>query len=389
MPTNQNKHNKLRFLNIFLGIPAVLISFFLPSKKGRIIINSHFNTKFDYNSKYLFLYMLKQNYDVWFVINDDEFRAELIKIYGNHFIETNSFKGKIFALRSKLWFVSAFEMPVGGAFFKYFRKVIHLTHGSLLKNVGLLEKDISFVKKIYYKFFIRTNISYSIATSHFFVPSTAGYIGISPKNILITGFPRNDALFTSDMPKPEILQDESFKILYAPTWRKDSKTEIFPFENVNFRELNEFLKQNNITIFIRLHPVFENELNSEILGSNIKLFSGSVYSEIMDYMSFFDGLITDYSSIGYDFLLLDRAMMFLPYDYDEYERNVGFAVDYDFVTPGFKPKTLDEFKNALIDMATTDSFKEKRREICNICNTFKNGNCERVIKTLQNLGIEL
>ncbi|MBP3207691.1 MAG: CDP-glycerol glycerophosphotransferase family protein, partial [Campylobacter sp.] len=153
MATNQNKHNKLRFLNILLGIPAVLLSFFLPSKKGRIIINSHFNTKFDYNSKYLFLYMLKQSYDVWFVINDDEFRAELIKIYGNHFIETNSFKGKIFALRSKIWFVSAFEMPVGGAFFKYFRKVIHLTHGSLLKNVGLLEKDISFVKKIYYKFF--------------------------------------------------------------------------------------------------------------------------------------------------------------------------------------------------------------------------------------------
>ena len=66
MKTNQNKHNKLRFLNIIFGIPAFFISIFLPKHKTRIIFNSHFNTKFDYNSKYLFLYMMKCGYDVYF-----------------------------------------------------------------------------------------------------------------------------------------------------------------------------------------------------------------------------------------------------------------------------------------------------------------------------------
>lgn len=386
MQTNQNKHNKLRFLNILLGIPAVLFSLFLPAKKGRIIFNSHFNTKFDFNSKFLFLYMLKNGYDVYFVINDEKFRNELSKKYGEHFCETLSFKGKIFALRSRLWFVSAFEMPVGGIFLKYFRNIIHLTHGSLIKNVGLLEKDISLIKKIYYKFCVRTNISYSIATSKFFVPSTAGYIGISQDRVLITGFPRNDALFM-DYEKPEILKDNSFKILYAPTWRKDSEVKIFGFDNVDFASLNEFLKEQNIKIFIRLHPIFEENFDTSILSENIVLFSSKICDEIMDALGFFDALISDYSSIIYDFLLLDKPMIFLPYDYEDYAKNIGFAVDYDKISVGFKPQNLSEFKTALLDAKTSDKFAQKRREISKICNKFQNSNSKRVVETLKNLKI--
>ena len=386
MTDNQNKNNKKRFTIILSGLPAVFCSFFIPMNKKRIIVNSHFNTQFSFNSKYLFIYLLNKNYDVWFVINDDVYRNQLIREYGNHFIETNTFRGKLFALQAKLWFVSAFEMPVGGFFLKGRRRIIHLTHGSLIKNVGLLEKDISFVKKIYYRLFIRTNISYSIATSKFFVPSTAGYIGIPEKNILITGFPRNDALFVKGT-KPGILKNAGFCVLYAPTWRKYEDTKLFPFEDFHIQTLNTFLTENNITIFIRLHPDNEEHMNKNLLTDRIKLFSTKECKEIMDSLSFFDGLITDYSSIAYDFLILNRPMMFLPYDYDVYNQKIGFAVDYSKITPGAKPVTLSDFMIDLLDMKTKDSYKNKRETVCRLCNDYIDNNSERLINKLTELKI--
>lgn len=384
---NQNQHNKSRLMNIVSGIPAVFCSLFIPSKKGRIIINSHFNTKFDFNSKYLFLYMVEKGYNIYYVINDDEYREQLSLKYGNHFIETNSFKGKIFALRSKLWFVSAFEMPVGGIFLKTFRTIVHLTHGSLIKNVGPLENNVGFIKKLYYKLCVKTNITYSIATSRFFVPSTSGYTLLPQDKIIVAGFPRNDALFNTEEPKPECMKDRTFKILYAPTWRMNERLKILPFRGMDFKELNKFLKSNKITLYVRLHPNDETGLDENMLGSNIKLFSGRDYDEIMDYLVYFDGLITDYSSIFYDFMLLNRPMMFITYDLEEYARDVGFAVDYKKIAIGYKPKTYEQFKKDLLDMKEIDSFKEKREKICLLCNEFKTDNCERLLKELNNLGV--
>lgn len=384
---NQNKNNGNRFYTIISGIPAVICSFFLPLKKGRIIINSHFNCHFDFNSKYLFLYMLKKGYDVYFVINDDSYREKLIEEYGNHFIETNSFRGKIFALTTKVWFVSAFEMPVGGLFLNVKHKIIHLTHGSLIKNVGTLEKDVSLIKKLYYHLFVKTNLTYSIATSDFFVPSTAAYTLLNKNKVLVLGFPRNDALFETNANKPNILKNCAFSVLYAPTWRKTEQTKLFPFDNIDFSEFNIFLEKHNITLFIRLHPNDEKTIPEGMLQSKIKLFSSHDYEEINDYLSFFDSLITDYSSILYDFMLLDRPMLFLPYDYDTYEKNVGFAIDYNKVTPGAKPKTIEEFKQALVDMKQRDSFKEKRHEICDQCNKYKTGNSERIVEYFRKNGI--
>ena len=164
MVDNQNKYNKQRLKILIGGFFAVFVSFFLPKKKGRIILNSHFNDNFDFNSKFLFLYMLKKGYDVWYVINNDKYREVLINEYGHNFIETNSFRGKIFALRAKIWFISAFELPVGGIFLKASRTIVHLTHGSLIKNVGLLEKDISLIKNCIIIFLLK--LIYLILLQH-------------------------------------------------------------------------------------------------------------------------------------------------------------------------------------------------------------------------------
>lgn len=380
--SNQNKYSFLRLKIILSGIFAVVCSLFIPKSHTRLVFNSHFNTKFDDNTKSLFLFLLRQGYDCWFVINDNKLRSFLINEYGDHFFETNTFSGKIFALGSKLWFVNAFDMPVGGLFLTAQRKIVHLTHGSLVKNVGPMEHEVGLLKRVYYALFVRPNLSYSIATSNYFINSTAAYTGLPKDKILVTGFPRNDGLVFPCKSIPSKLQNNDFKILYAPTWRKDSDIKLFPFDNFNAHILNEFCLRNSIKIYIRLHPHHEKNIDKNLFGSNILLFSSDDCSEIRDSLACFDALITDYSSLLYDFLLLDRPMIFLPYDFDDYDKKVGFAVDYNSITPGLKPRTYESFEQSLLDACKKDSFKSEREKVCDLCNTFKTGASERLVEIL-------
>lgn len=184
-------------------------------------------------------------------------------------------------------------------------------------------------------------------------------------------------------------RNDDFKILYAPTWRKQADVWLFPFDDVDFQDLEKILAENNITIYIRLHPSFnEVGINKSILSPHIKLFSTEECKEIMDVLSLFDALITDYSSILYDFMLLNRPLIFLPYDYEEYENKIGFAVDYETITPGYKPKSCLEFKEAVLDAKYNDSYKSIREDVCSICNKFRDGSSDRLLTVLKSLNVK-
>lgn len=343
-----------------------------------IVFSAFANKTFDSNSKYLFLYFLKNHpeYKSFFVINNDILRKELEDKYGKHFIETVSMQGKIFALKACVWVISWFDLPVGGFLMKFRRTVFHLGHGTPLKNIGLLEKNISFIKKMYYAL-IRMNVSYSLASSSLMSDVISRFIGISKKYIIIGGQPRNDSLM--EKKETDCLTDsDTIKILYAPTWRQNSDVRLFPFEDFSTDGLGQFLIDNNIELFIRFHPEFEEIIPEKILAvRNVSLFSAKKYPEIMDYINQFDQIITDYSSIYFDYLLLDRPMIFIPYDYNEYNEKIGFTVPYDEYTPGPKPKTFDGFKKAVLNGAKDSSYyAEERKKINDLCNPVRNNSCE-------------
>jgi CDP-glycerol glycerophosphotransferase len=329
-------------------------------------------------------------YNSYFVINDDELRNNLNTTIGNYFIETKSFSGKMFVLKAAIWFISSIEFPVGGLFLSYKRYVIHLGHGTPLKNIGLLESNISLVKKIYYAI-ARTNISYSIASSKTFSSIISGFLGLPLKKIIIAGQARNDQLFIkSDFNIKNVVGKENMKnILYAPTWRTNTKVKLFPFEDFNIKEFVDMLVKNKINLFVRTHPDYEDEIDNEILDMpNIFLFSGKKYHEIMDYLNIFDLLITDYSSIFFDYLLLDRPLVFLPYDYDSYNKEIGFTVPYNDYTPGYKPSTMKDFTEAIYESVYgEDKYKDVRNRVNEICNIYQMNNRQEFVKLLQKMGI--
>ena len=132
-------------------------------------------------------------------------------------------------------------------------------------------------------------------------------------------------------------------ILYAPTFRDtnrfDRKTPI------EWGRLNNLLKKNDATFLIKLHrfdcsnPMKENFSHIKVLHNE---------SDIYPLFSKVDLLITDYSSIFFDFLLTDKPVLFYPYDKDDYlTKDRSMYDEYNSVTPGHKAYNFKGFYEKL------------------------------------------
>ena len=390
---NTNKYIYIRLMNFIRGIIFSFLYIFIKKNKKRIIFTSTGNTKYDHNSKYFFEYFLKYypDFDVKYVINEPNLKNNLEEKIGNYFINTNSIKGMLYSLKAYTWITSSIELPVGGIFQRINRLVIHLGHGTPLKNIGFLEKNISTLKKVYY-ILIKNNFSYVLSTSYDFDKIMSKFLNIPLKRIFTNGQPRLDSIFE----KKEDILNRVFKveknmknILYAPTWRQDSETKLFPFSDFNEKEIENFLEDNKINIFLRVHPDFETEIDEKLLKiKGIYVLNSKVVKDISEYLSCFDLLITDYSSIFIDYLLLDKPILFLPYDFENYNEEIGFTVDYMSHTPGPKSYTFKSFKNEIIELLNNNEYFYKERiKDKTFYNLYTdNKNCERVSKfILENL----
>ena len=116
---------------------------------------------------------------------------------------------------------------------------------------------------------------------------------------------------------------------------------------------------------IKFHPhvmEFFKELMINEQFSNIKFYT--TQGDIYPVLKYIDILITDYSSIAYDFLLLDRPIIFFDYDREIYEKIMGgFLFDYDEFSPGTKASNQQELTEALF---SEDIYKQRREEVKDI-----------------------
>ena len=384
---NINKYKFIRFIMIFTGIFLSPVSWLIPKNKKRIIFCSTSNLRYNYNSKYLFEYF-KNNYPVYevkYILNNKELKERLEKEMGNYFIDTFSIKNIIYCLKAHTWITSSLETPLGGIFLRWNRLVIHLGHGTPFKNIGFLEKNIDIVKKIYY-ILIKNNFSYFLSTSHNFDEIMSKFLNVPLKRIFTNGQPRNDSLFINKkefLQKNFVIKKADINILYAPTWRQKTETVLFPFADIDYKKLEKYLQENNINIFLRIHPSFESEIDEEILKiKGIYVFNSKLAEDVTEYLSCFDILITDYSSIFIDYLLLNRPILFFPYDLEVYKKEIGFTVDFEEHTPGPKIYDFDAFLKEILKYQKDNKYYkeklEKENEFYNICRN--NTNCKDVTK---------
>ena len=179
------------------------------------------------------------------------------------------------------------------------------------------------------------------------------------------GYPRNDALLankeTGFIGQMKDLPPYDKVILYTPTFRHYGDAEFFPFEDFSLERLNEFLDRNSILLLMRRHV---NDTGIQTFeGERIVNFGFDVCPNVNDVFPETDILITDYSSIFMDYLLMERPVIFVPYDLERYSRERGFIYgDYEHWTPGYKASTFDGLLEAFdAALAGNDPYESSRR----------------------------
>lgn len=267
------------------------------------------------------------------------------------------------------------------------KPVFNLWHGIPLKKIGR-KVDIhrnrmaAYLFQEYSKFFVCSPTEGELIKDCF---------DLSDSEIAVTGVPRNDVLFREVKDDYfEIPLEDKKVILYAPTWREYGNTSaFFPWENVQLNDVDAFLEENDAVILLRGHRQ-EIGKGSEILEQlentkNIFLAPSDRYPDIMQIMKFTDVLITDYSSIYLDFILLNRPIIFIPYDIEEYQKYRGFLMDYHLNTPGIKVNTLDEFMSSLsLSLTNPSRFDKERKLILDTFHTYQDGHSsERVLSCIE------
>lgn len=245
-------------------------------------------------------------------------------------------------------------------------------------------------------------IKYVISTSEFISDIQEKCLLLGRHKHIVTGYPRNDALFSSESENKhewdKFLGNKSYKktFLYAPSWRHGREsTKFFPFGDFEKEKLFHVLEKNNTLLLLRPHVNDLRKYNDlktflSILAESsehIRFANHNLFPDVNSILPFVDALISDYSALYHDFLLLDRPLMFIPYDYEDFEKQNGFLYDYFENLPGPAINTFKEFcDHTELLIKGEDPFAEKRKKLTDKIHTYKDArSCERVAALIDKL----
>ena len=203
------------------------------------------------------------------------------------------------------------------------------------------------------------------------------------------GHPRNDVLLKNNNGERlssliKALPEYRKVILYCPTYRRDASTAFFPFDDLDVKHLNWFLEKNKILLLVRGH-VYSRYSEKPFFSRRIINFGFEVLSDVNSILPEVDLLVTDYSSIYIDYLLLDRPCIFVPYDLENYKKKRGLLLDYEDWTPGRKVVTYKQFVDAVAEILSgVDLYKNMRVELRKQFHSYQTENsCEKVFKLIE------
>ena len=327
-----------------------------------------------------YIYSLGEDYELVWVLNKknppalEVLKQEYPDVRGVHLYSSGGFKELI---RSK-FIITTDVLPItphSG------QRIIQLWHGLPGKKTGY-EHPLGI--RDLYLYMDRWTTDF-VTTSELAIGAFVRQFMINPRKFRLLGQPRNDGMLKNLESSKGLLSNvlgidvEMYEhlILYAPTYRytsymKDFKASVKVVKSLFTREFQEFLKKENALLIIKPHKLVADALISSIdKTENTALLTDTPLQSslltINDIMGAFDILITDYSSIFEDYILLDRPIVFYLPDREELERKSGFLLPYDFFAPGDKPETPTHLITSL-----KSYFEEP----------FKDGEWRRTIKNL-------
>lgn len=265
-------------------------------------------------------------------------------------------------------------------------KVVQLWHGTgTIKKFG---HDINEGRMLKLVERADSRITHLIVNSDYTGNLYKKAFGVTEDKVYITGIPRTDVLFDEQIRKKDInaffneypdLKGRKL-ILYAPTFR-DSEVKS-PKLMLDIDEWIHNTDRDTI-LLLRLHPHVSKSFDDNMLiGYEDRVVNVSDYADLNTLLFVSSSLITDYSSIIFEYIILDRPLYFYAYDLDAFKNNDrGFYEDYESYVPGPVVNSTRELAEAV---SSEDRYKEIRKSFRDKFYKYTDGHStDRLIGLLQ------
>ncbi|NUE98538.1 CDP-glycerol--glycerophosphate glycerophosphotransferase [Lactobacillus melliventris] len=283
---------------------------------------------------------------------------------------------------------------------------IQFWHGIPLKRMGFVANNTSSKVDLRNAKLWQKNADIVCSSSDLYESLMSACCGIESNKYHKTGFPRIDALKNPVISKKQLLsdlfktQDDEAQIgIYMPTFRYEMEDNqimdqvqqgnfltLFDF---NIEQLNNSLKKNHQYLIVKLHP-YEMKLFKHLQSnySNIVFLNNDyLYQQDIDLYELLGNtafLITDFSSIYFDYLNIDKPIIFVTNYLRQYEEKRGLLMGpYEEIVPGICVKTQQELMQAL---TMPDQYSAKRRYWLKLTNQVQNqSSCANVVELLKSI----
>ncbi|MFQ5981330.1 MAG: CDP-glycerol glycerophosphotransferase family protein [Candidatus Heimdallarchaeota archaeon] len=375
---------KIRRLLFFSLLKPLLTVFdFIIPKDKSLFVFGYKSTLYADNSRYFFEYIRENNLGVnavWMTLNKD-LHINLQRKYGKKSCALiNSLSGLWIFLRARVAIYSHGSYDLGRLISHYSPKlIVNLSHGQTFKaDTGY--GGIYYRSRKQRRIKIEDRVDLFAVSSQLEAYSIKFCFGRNLKRPIVSGFPRNDILLLNLKKQIEdeiLILKQRLKInfipkhviLYAPTWRKDGTAKLFPLKDLNFQQFNKLMIEHDGLLLIRGHRNDFSESSDLLKQADknirnkewIRFIHQSEFPDIQEILHMVTLLITDYSSIFFDFLLVNRPIFFITPDFEEYNEEIGFLYPYDLMAPGPKINTDDDFLAHLkAFLEGTDSYADQR-----------------------------
>ncbi|CAI8728424.1 CDP-Glycerol:Poly(Glycerophosphate) glycerophosphotransferase [Priestia megaterium] len=380
------KYKKLKYVPmIILAIIINSIYKFKFKNKKVVLVGGHCGEKYQDNSAIIHQYILKTRQDVttyWLVDNMENSYTK--KIEGN-MVKLGSLMNYLLYLNTNTcYFSHSLSTDIAPLidkllFNKYKPLRVHLSHG-----IEGLKKNI-YYKKI-------EKVDFYICSSNREKEIKRDDWGIEENKLIVTGVPRYDNL--------ERNRKKNIKktILYAPTWRewlylirKEEfiKTDFFNslLQLISNQSLNNMLEQTDYKLEIMLHPFMHGKLSilKEYLKATPNITILNEDENISQKIIESSLLITDYSSVCWDFLYLNKPIIFYQYDQERYLLERGAYIDLNkdlFGEIAFSTEDLIPYIEKFVfskDINFLPDSKDYRLKREKYFAFFDDSNCKRVV----------
>lgn len=362
---------------IYLFVFKILFNFF---KLFRLKDKTTFIVSFGDNSSYVYNELRKKDYpgDIVFLKNKNvtlngsyDKNVKIYQFETYHVLDT--FFSIYHLATSKYIFIDNYYGFLAGVKFKKSVTCTQLWHAAgAIKKFGLMDPTNETRSKRANARFLKVYNRFDriVVGSEKLAEIYYKAFAATDKKILRTGIPRTDLFYNEVQSQKkrqkmfDMLPNIRHKkvILYAPTYRE---SDLHCFElHLNVKDMVNQLGHEYI-ILLKLHPAVNGQyqLNEELSG---RVIDCSGQFKINDLLFITDFLITDYSSIPFEFSILEKPMIFYPYDMESYKSERGFWEDYSEFVPGpvvYKTKEIiDVIINHKFDYEKIREFKGKWNE---------------------------